>query len=87
MSKITLADLFTEESTVDLRVGMASGNNIDKTGIAYHVITTAWRKKRLFDMDLAKYLQNLLCELCAKMCRHRLKREYRPPMMGNQTAA
>lgn len=67
MSKITLADLFTEESTVDLRVGMASGNNIDKTGIAYHVITTAWRKKRLFDMDLAKYRQNLLCELCAKM--------------------
>jgi len=66
MTKLTLADLFSEESIVDRRVGMASGKNIDKSGVVYHVITTSWRKKRLFDMDLAKYRQNLLCELCAK---------------------
>ena len=66
MSKIVLTDLLAEESTVERRVGMASANNIGKSGVVYHVITTLWRKKRLFDMDLAKYRQNLLCELCAK---------------------
>lgn len=66
MSKIVLTDLLTEESTVDSKVGMASANNIDKSGVVYHVITSSWRKKRLFDMDLAKYRQNLLWELCAK---------------------
>lgn len=66
MPKIEFADLLSEESSVECRVGMASTNNIDKSGVVYHVITTSWRKKRLFDMDLAKYRQNLLCELCAK---------------------
>ena len=66
MSKITLTDLFTEESGVDRRVGLASANNINKNGVVYHVITSSWRKKRLFDMELAKYRQNLLCELCEK---------------------
>ncbi len=66
MAKITISDLLPEENTVDRKVGMASGRNIDKRGFVYHVITTTWRKKRLFDMDLAKYRHNLLCELCAK---------------------
>ena len=66
MSKLTINDLLPEESTVSQRIGMASGNNIDKSGVVYHVITSSWRKKRLFDMDLAKYRQNLLCELCSK---------------------
>ena len=66
MSKITLADLLPEENTVERRVGTATANNINKNGIIYHVITSSWRKKRLFDMNLAKYRQNLLCELCEK---------------------
>ena len=66
MTKPTITDLLPEKSIVDSRVGLASGNNIDKRGVVYHVITTSWRKKKLFDVDLAKYRQSLLCELCAK---------------------
>ena len=65
MHGITLDDLLKvcpEES----RIGTSSAGNIDKTGVVYHVITTSWRKKWLFDAELASYRQDLLCELCLK---------------------
>lgn len=66
MTIISKEDLFPERIEKENRVGMGSKRNIDKNGLVYHVITTSWRKKRLFDKDLAKYRQDLLCELCSK---------------------
>ncbi len=65
-NKIRLKDLFPESTAQDRRnIGRSSQRNIEKNGIAYHVITTAWRKRWLFDRELAKYRQDLLCELCS----------------------
>ena len=66
MAKLSKEDLFMERIGEENKVGMSSRRNIDKNGLVYHVITTSWRKKRLFDKDLAKYRQELLCELCSK---------------------
>ena len=47
MSKIVLADLLAEESTVETRVGMASANNIDKSGVVY-IATAIDCKNRIY---------------------------------------
>ena len=64
--KLRKEDLIPERFDGERKVGMASRRNIEKNGLFYHVITTSWRKKRLFDKDLAKYRQDLLCELCSE---------------------
>ena len=66
MTKMRKEDLFKERHVEEKKVGMSSRRNIDKSGFVYHVITTSWRKKWLFDKELAKYRQDLLCELCSK---------------------
>ena len=66
MTKLEKSELFQKGLDRETKVGMGSKGNIDKNGLFYHVITTSWRKKRLFDKELAKYRQDLLCELCAK---------------------
>ena len=66
-TKITKEELFIKSvPTESSHIGTATKGNIDKGAVFYHVITVSWRKRRLFDRDLARYRQELLCELCAK---------------------
>ena len=66
MPKIEFADLLSEESSVECRVGMASTNNIDKSGVVYHVITPSWEILsgviRTLNSNVAKYARNHMPE-------------------------
>ena len=47
------------------KIGRASGGNIDKTGVFYHVITKTFNGDNLFlSRGFGEYRHNLLCGLC-----------------------
>ncbi len=66
MVKITRSELLGSRPGEDFRIGVASKSTVRKNGTVYHVITTSWRKKWLFDSTLAAYRKDLLHELCIK---------------------
>ena len=65
MKNLSIEQLLKEKPAIEeSHVGLASRNNIRKEGTVYHVIITSWRKKRLFDAELAQYRKDLLHEEC-----------------------
>jgi len=66
MAKLTSNDILSMQTTGFEPVGTARNGNIMKNGTFYHVITTSWRKRRLFDPELALYRKDLFHELCIK---------------------
>ena len=66
MSIPRIENLFEQDFMRVSRIGTATNRSIDKRGYVYHVITTSWRKLWIFFGNVARYRQDLLCELCAK---------------------
>ena len=67
MGMLTINDVLKgRQAFEDKEVGIASRQNIRKEGTVYHVITTSWRRRWLFDVELALYRKDLLHELCMK---------------------
>ena len=66
MDKIKADEILAAGNAEDEEVGTARKGNIRKDGTVYHVITKSWRKRRLFDTELASYRKDLLHELCIR---------------------
>lgn len=64
--KITADEILSMQIPDAEPVGTARKGNIMKNGLFYHVITTSWRRRRLFDAELASYRKDLLHELCIR---------------------
>ena len=64
--KITADEILSMQIPDAEPVGTARKGNIMKNGLFYHVITTSWRKRRLYDTELASYRKDLLHELCIR---------------------
>lgn len=47
-------------------IGQSTSKNINKSRHCYHVITQSWAKDNIFYADVARYRQNLMCQLCTK---------------------
>ena len=48
-------------------IGQSTSKNINKSRHCYHVITQSWAKDNIFYADVARYRQNLMCQLCTKV--------------------
>lgn len=67
MKNLSVNQLLREKPVYEQsNVGTASRGNIRKDGRFYHVITTSWRKRWLYDSELALYRKDLLNEECIK---------------------
>ena len=64
----SISDFCKKEENLhdDSIVGLSTSKNIDKSRHCYHVITQSWAKETIFYADVARYRQNLLCQLCVK---------------------